>query len=76
MSSTCIISPELSLKYVDPTPWIKYVELSPNYTMHANVFSFRLDIALLYPNMCLDAPLLINHVSSLVMGDPNSADTR
>ena len=69
MSCTCSASPEFSYKDVDPTPWIEYVELSLNSTMHENCFSFSLDSAPLYPEMCLEAPLLINHVSFPVMRD-------
>ena len=69
MSSTCSSSPKLIWKDVDPTPWIKYVELSPNYTMHANYFSFRLDIAPLYPDMCFEAPVSIIHVYYPMMRD-------
>ena len=67
MSSTCSVSTEISYKDVDPTPWIEYVELSPNSTMHANCFSFMLEIVPLNPDMCLEAPLSIGHVYSPVM---------
>ena len=76
MSFTCNISPKLSWKEADQTPLIEYVEFSPNSTMHVNFFSFRSNIAPLYPDMCLDAPLSINLISSLVMIDSDSVETR
>ena len=76
MSSTCSVSTEISYKDVDPTPWIEYVELSPNSTMHANCFSFKSKIATLYPYMCLEAPLSVNNVSCLVMRYPDNIEMR
>ena len=76
MYSTCSVSPELSWKDVDPTPWIEYVQLSPNSSMHANYFSFMLEIAPLNLDMFLEAPLSIIHVSSPMMRDSDKAETR
>ena len=70
------MSPKFNWNDVDPTPRIGYVELSPNYTMYENCFSFRLESEPLYPDMCLEAPLLISHVSYPVMMDPEKLDTR
>ena len=76
MSSICSMSPEFNWNYVDPTPRIGYVELSHNSTMHENCFSFRLESAPLYPDMCLEAPLSIIHVYSPVMMDLDKVETR
>ena len=76
MYSTCSVSPKLSWKDVDPNPWINYVELSPNSTMHANCFSLRSDIVLLYPYMFFEAPLSFNYVSSPVMRYPDNVEMR
>ena len=73
MSSLCSISPDFNWNDVDPTPRIGYVELSPNYTMHENCFSFRLESAPLYLDMCWEVPFSIIHVSSPMMMDLDKA---
>ena len=70
------MSPELSWKDVDPTPWIEYVELSPNSTIHENCFSFSLESVPLYTEMFLEELLLIIHVYYHVMKDLEKAETR